>query len=235
MLKAIAIDDEPPALKVIEAFCRRTETGEGTRISLEKTFTNPAEALRHFRKFPVDLLFLDINMPTMSGIDFYKSIEQDTMVIFTTAYSDYAVEGFNLSAVDYLLKPYSFERFMQAVNKAGEFHRFMHQSDKSESNHLLVRADYSLLKINISDIELVEGLDDYLKIHVAGQKPVVTRMTMKNIVEKLPAKNFVRIHRSFIVPLARISSVRNKTVYIGSHEIPIGGSYEQSFFEVFNK
>lgn len=235
MLRAIAIDDEPPALKVIEAYCKRTEESDGNRITLEKTFTSPAEALRHFRKFPVDLLFLDINMPTMSGIDFYKTIEQDTMVIFTTAYSDYAVEGFNLSAVDYLLKPYSFERFKQAVNKATEYHRFLHQSDKSESNHLLIRADYSLLKISISDIELVEGLDDYLKIHIAGQKPLVTRMTMKNILEKLPEKNFVRIHRSFIVPISRISSVRNKTVYIGSHEIPIGGSYEQQFFTLFNK
>ena len=108
------------------------------------------------------------------------------------------------------------------------------RSEKSESNHLLIRADYSLLKINIADILLIEGLDDYLKIHLANQKPVVTRMTMKNILEKIPEKNFLRVHRSFIVPLSRIESVRNKVIYIGNQEIPIGGSYEAQFFAAFN-
>src|ERR1700712_1222443 len=122
MIKAIAIDDEPPALKVIENFCGRSEN-----MQLEKTFTMPAEALKHLRKFPVDLLFLDIQMPSINGIDFYKTVKQDTMVIFTTAYSEYAVEGFNVSAVDYLLKPFTFKRFQQAVAKALDYYQYKMQ------------------------------------------------------------------------------------------------------------
>src|SRR3954467_12101398 len=152
MIKAIAIDDEPPALKVIENFCSKT-----AGISLEKTFTMPAEALKHLRKFPADLVFLDIQMPSVNGLDFYKSIRQDTMVIFTTAYSEYAVEGFNLSAVDYLLKPFTFKRFEQAVNKAKDFYSYSNPVTQ-EQPYILIRADYSLVKINLQNIVFIEGL-----------------------------------------------------------------------------
>ncbi len=174
MIKAIAIDDEPPALQVIETFCREVDF-----ISLEKTFNKPNEALKYIGKFPVDLLFLDINMPSLSGIDLYKEVKQNTMVIFTTAYSEYAVEGFNLSAIDYLLKPFTFDRFFQAVSKAEEYHNHIHQKSKPEHQYLFIRADYSLIKINIADILFIEGLDDYLRIHLQNQKPVVARMTLK--------------------------------------------------------
>jgi DNA-binding LytR/AlgR family response regulator len=228
MIKAIAIDDEPPALKVLENFCGKTDL-----VMLEKTFTQPSEALKHLRKFPADLLFLDINMPSLSGIDFYKSVEQNTMVIFTTAYSEFAVEGFNLNAVDYLLKPYSFERFLKAVTKANEYNNFVTQADSSREQYLFVRADYSLIKINIADILYVEGLDDYIKIHLRDQKTIVARMTMKGILEKLPAKEFIRVHRSFIVPFSRIKNVRNKLIFLDEIEIPIGSSYEKEFFRSF--
>lgn len=230
MIKAIAIDDEPPALQLIETFCSRTE-----EILLEKTFTNPDEALKYLRKFPVDLLFLDIQMPSVNGIDFYKSVKQDTMVIFTTAFSEYAVEGFNLSAVDYLLKPFTYKRFQQAVAKAVEYYNFKNQQQSEEQKYIFIRADYSLLKIAIADIIYIEGLDDYLKIHLENKTPVVARMTMKAMTEKLPAKDFIRVHRSYIVPLSRINSVRNKTIYIGEEEIPLGSSYEENFVKVFNK
>jgi DNA-binding LytR/AlgR family response regulator len=228
MIKAIAIDDELPALKVIEHFC-----GQLDCIDLLKTFTKPGEALKYAEKFPVDLLFLDINMPSVSGIDFYKSLQQQTMVIFTTAYSEYAVEGFNLDAIDYLLKPFTFERFQRAVHKARE--QYQRHGPDAGQQYLFLRVDYSLLKIAIADILFIEGLDDYLRIHLHQQKPVVVRMTMKALLEKLPAQLFIRVHRSFIVPFARIEAVRNKTITIAGTEIPIGSSYEEAFFSVFGR
>lgn len=184
MIKAIAIDDEPPALKVIESFCSHAEN-----IDLEKTFTSPNEALKYLRKFPVDLIFLDINMPSVTGIDFYKSLERETMVIFTTAYSEYAVEGFNLNAVDYLLKPFTQERFQQAIKKANDYYAYTRQSPGTINQSLYIRADYSLIKINYEDIVLIESLDDYLKIFLSNEKIIVARMTMKSMVEKFPQVN----------------------------------------------
>lgn len=228
MIKAIAIDDEPPALQIIEAFCAETDF-----IQLEKTFSQPNEALKYLRKFPVDLLFLDIHMPSLSGLDLYKLVPQDTMVIFTTAHSQYAVEGFNLRAIDYLLKPFSKERFLQAVENAKEKFSARQKKEITEAQTLYIRADYSLIKINPSDIIYIEGLDDYIKINITDKKPIVTRMTMKAIMEKLPEAEFIRVHRSFIVAHSRIESVRNKTIKIADKEIPLGGSYEESFLERF--
>jgi DNA-binding LytR/AlgR family response regulator len=230
LITAIAIDDEPPALKVVENFC-----APHAFISLQKTFTRPDEALKHLRKFPVDLLFLDIQMPSLSGIDFYRSVQQETMVIFTTAYSEYAVEGFNLNAVDYLLKPFSPERFLQAINKANDYFNYQRSTDVVENKYLFVRADYSLQKINISDILYIEGLDDYLKIFLHNQKTVVARMTMKSILERLPPNEFVRVHRSYIIPFSRIENVRNKVVSIAGQKISVGNSFEENFFKRFPK
>lgn len=227
MIHAIALDDELPGLTVIQSFCRQVDF-----IKLDKTFQQPSEALKYLEQFPVDLIFLDIQMPSQSGIEFYRKVKQDTMVIFTTAYSQYAVEGFNLKAIDYLLKPFTQERFMQAVEKVKEYHDLRNQSNKA-ATHLLIRADYSLVKIAIADILFVEGLDDYLKIHLQNQRPLVARMTMKGMLEKLPQNDFARVHRSFIVPMARINNVRNKMITIGNEEIPIGASYEEEFLKRF--
>jgi len=230
MIKAIAIDDEPPALKVIEGFCGMTD-----KIILEKTFTKPTEALKHLRKFPVDLLFLDIKMPSMSGIQLHEQLPQETMVIFTTAHSEYAVEGFNLKAIDYLLKPFTQDRFMQAVNKACEHYSFLLEKDGAAEQYLFIRADYSLVKISIADILYIEGLDDYLKIYLPNRKPVVARMTMKAMLEKLPPKEFVRVHRSFIIPMSKIESIRNKVISLAGIEIPIGTSFEENFQKFFKQ
>ena len=232
MIKAIAIDDEVPALKIIEKFCEKTGL-----IELQKTFSMPNEALKHLSKFPTDLLFLDINMPSISGIELYKSIEQNTMVIFTTAYSEFAVEGFNLNAVDYLLKPYTYERFLQAVNKANDLYNAgTGIGEKNLDQYLFVRADYSLIKIAINDIILIEGLDDYLKIHLqSNPKPIVTRMTMKGIMEKLSSKELIRVNRSFIIPFSKIENVLKKIISIAGKEIPIGSSYEADFNAIFKK
>jgi DNA-binding LytR/AlgR family response regulator len=228
MLKAIALDDEPLALEVLQSFCNQME-----EISLEKTFTKSEDAFKYLKKYPVDLLFLDINMPSISGIDFYKKLPHKTMVIFTTAYSEYAVDGFNLSATDYILKPFTFSRFQQAVEKAHS--QWKLQNQNPEQLYLFIRADYSLIKILFSDILFIEGLDDYLKIHIQNQKTVVARMTLKVILEKLPSLEFFRVHRSFIVPISKIDKVRNKIIYINDEEIPVSASYEAAFFAMLNK
>lgn len=240
MIRAIALDDEPPALRVLSHFCQQIDF-----IDLHKTFTRTDEALQHLTQFPTDLLFLDINMPSMSGVAFYRAISersaQPVMVIFTTAYAEYAVEGFTLNAVDYLLKPFTFERFLQAANKAADFYRWQQQSDTATEATLYVRADYTLHKIVLADILLIEGLDDYIKIHLrsdtptATPRPVVARMTLKAILERLPASDFIRVHRSFIVPLSRIEAIRNKTLLMDNREVPIGASYEADVLNRFRR
>lgn len=227
IIKAIALDDEPPALAVLENFCGKTPF-----IDLQKTFTKADEALKYLRKYPVDLLFLDINMPSITGIDFHKKLPHKMMVVFTTAYSEYAVEGFNLRAADYLLKPFSLDRFTASMERIRE--QYSLENHNATTQFLFIRADYSLQKIPIADILFIEGLDDYLKIHIQGQRTVVARMTMKAMLEKLPATEFFRVHRSFIVPLAKISRIRNKTVFVGDQEIPISASYEKEFLAVIN-
>ena len=227
MIRAIALDDEPLALKVVENFCARIDF-----IQLEKTFTKTEEAHKHLRKQPVDLIFLDIQMPKQNGMEFYASIEQDTMVIFTTAFSEYAVEGFNVNATDYLLKPFSFERFKQAAEKVKAAYETKNQIQNDEPQYLFIRADYSLNKILLSDILFIEGLDDYLKIHIARQKTIVARMTMNVILGKLPVNEFIRVHRSFIVPVSKIDKVRNKIIYVGDEEIPLSAGYESGFMSL---
>ncbi len=230
MIKAIALDDEPPALDIIESFCSLTDY-----VDLVKTFTRDEDAMKYLTGFPVDLLFLDINMPAISGIDFKKALPPDVLVIFTTAYSEFAVEGFNLNAVDYLLKPFTPERFLQAVEKAKTHYKILHQNALVKPEYISIRAGYSLVKVALADIIFIEGLDDYLKIHVHGQKPFVFRMTMKAILEKLPQTDFIRVHRSYIVPLAKIEAVRHKSIFINKEQIPIGMTYEKDFYDVFAK
>lgn len=223
MINAIALDDEPPALKVIENFCRQIGF-----VQLQRTFTRPSEALKYLRKFPVDLVFLDIQMPSLSGIEFCKIVPQSTMVVFVTAHSEYAVEGFNLSALDYLLKPYTFDRFRQAMEKAADYQRYMTDKVAAQSSYIFIRADYQLIKIDLDDILFVEGYDDYIKIMLRSDKTVVARMTMKAIQERLPAADFARVHRSYIVSVKKIESIRNKMIWIAGKEIPVGSSYESN-------
>jgi len=226
MINAIAIDDELPALKVIESFA-----GNVNFIRLEKAFARPGEALQYLNDNPVHLLFLDINMPSLSGIELYKSVPPDTMAIFTTAYSEYAVEGFNLNAVDYLLKPFTYDRFLQAVTKAKEI--FDRRQPVASQDFIFLRIDYSLVKVAVADIRCVEGMDDYLRIHLQGRQPLLVRMTMKAILSQLPRSHFLRVHRSYIVALGSIINIRNKVIYLEGQEIPIGVSYEKEFFSRF--
>jgi DNA-binding LytR/AlgR family response regulator len=228
MIRAIALDDEPLSLELIAEFCSRLDT-----IDLVKTFTSPSEALKHLRKFPTDLIFLDIQMPSVSGIDFYKEITQNTMVIFTTAHSQYAVESYNLSAVDYLLKPFEYSRFQKAVQKAHEVHKFSLGASKENENYIYLRADYVLVKVATSEIIYIESLKDYLKVYCTNGKTIITRMTMKAILNTLPTDEFIRVHRSFIVPMRALKEIRNKKILLGGMEIPIGVSYETEFLKQF--
>jgi DNA-binding LytR/AlgR family response regulator len=226
MIKAISIDDEPPALEILDNYCRRTE-----KVELMKTFTSTSRALEYLEQFPADLIFLDINMPAISGLELAKRIPQQSMVIFTTSYTEYAVESYSLNAVDYLLKPYTFARFQQAIEKAETVQRFQHNE---RQQYLILRVDYSLIRIALPDILFIEGLDNYLKVHVRNQSPIVVRMTMKALQEKLPENEFVRVHRSYIVAIGKISSIRNKMIFIGEEEIPLGTSHEKAFYALFN-
>jgi len=220
MITAIAIDDEPLALQVIEHFCNELE-----QVQLERTFTKPTEALKYIHKFPVDLIFLDIKMPAISGINFAKGVSSETMIIFTTAYSDYAVESYELNAIDYLLKPIKKSRFLASIEKATSIYRLKKQSAPLEEQNIYVRSDYKLVKIGIEDILYIEGLADYLKIYIKERQTVLTRMTMKEMVEMLPEKEFKRVHRSFIVPQKRIISITNRKITLPERDIPIGKSF----------
>jgi DNA-binding LytR/AlgR family response regulator len=230
MINAIAIDDEPLALKVIDSHCEKTDF-----INLQKTFTHPTEALNYLRKYPVDLLFVDIQMPSMNGINLVKAIRQNTMIIFITAFSEYAVVSYELNAIDYLLKPINFKRFSQAVNKANEYYNYINKQNHLEDKHIFIRADFSLVKILLTDIIYIEGLADYLKIFIKGRKTVVARMTMKEMVEKLPSNDFIRVHRSFIIPFSSIQSVRNNVIFLDEKEVPIGKTYTEEFYKRYRQ
>jgi DNA-binding LytR/AlgR family response regulator len=225
MINAIAIDDEPLALTVIKSLCDKSEN-----INLQKTFTQPNEALKHLRKFPADLIFCDIQMPAMTGINLVKSLQQNTMVIFTTAFSEYAVISYELNAIDYLLKPISQKRFTQAITKAQEYLDYINKKDHSTDKNIFIRADFSLVKIPLADILYIEGLADYLKIHIKDRKTIIARMTMKEMMEKLQSTDFIRVHRSYILPFSKIEAVKGNTIFIGENEFPIGKTYTDEFF-----
>lgn len=226
MIKAIAIDDEPLALIVIENYCHRND-----EIELVKTFSNTKDAQKYMNQFPIDLLFLDIQISRTNGMDFYKNLEVKPPVIFTTAYAEYAIDGFNVAALDYLLKPIEYERFEEAIRKA-----VLILVDKKLANnqdYLSIRADYKLNNIMYDDIVYIEGLDDYVKIHLVDGSKITARISMKSILEKLPEALFMRVHRSFIISIKKIKSIQNKVLYLNDIEIPIGETYKTNVSEKF--
>ena len=231
MIKLIAVDDEPLSLDIIEMYCKNLEF-----LSYEKGFTRTNNALQYLEKNPVDLLLLDINMPSMSGIDFFRSLQHKPMLIFTTSYSEYALESYDLGAVDYLLKPFTLERFEKAVQRANEvFNLVHHASASTQTKFLMLKVDNIVTKVILADILFIEGLDNYLKIHLQGQQPVVVRLTMKSLMEKLNEKEFLRVHRSYIVSVNHIESIKQKMISIAGEEIPIGKNYEENLKPLFNK
>ncbi|UZT97976.1 LytTR family DNA-binding domain-containing protein [Chryseobacterium fluminis] len=223
IIRAIALDDEILALKIIENYAEKIDN-----LSLEKIFNKQSDAQKYLNKFPVDLIFLDIEMPAKNGLDFYTNISQNTKVIFTTAFSEYAVDAFSVNAVDYLLKPFSFERFRAAVEK------IKINIDATDAKYLSIRADYKLHKINFQDIQLIEGLDDYIQIHLKDSTKITARSSMKSILEKLSEKDFMRVHRSFIVPVNDIKTIVNKNIHVSDFIIPIGETYKDVVMRIVN-
>jgi len=231
MIKAIAVDDEPLALDLVEMYCRKFDF-----LQFEKGFSNTAAALRFLEKNAVDLLFLDINMPAMSGIDFYRSLQHKPMLIFTTSHSEFALESYELDAIDYLLKPFTLNRFEKAVKKAWQVYNLVHHATVTEvSKYLMLKVDYGVVKVVLSEILFIEGLDNYLKIHLQSQPPLVIRLTMKAMMEKLNGNEFVRVHRSYIIALHRIESVKQKIITISGEEIPVGKNYEDDLKKALDK
>jgi len=229
MIRCIIIDDEPLAVKLVKEYITRVSF-----LELVDTFTDAIEARKLLEKEKIDLLFLDIQMPDINGIQFYDSLKDKPMVIFTTAFSEYAVEGFNVNAIDYLLKPFEYDRFVKSVYKAKEYYEFI-RSQEVQMTSIFVKSDYQLVKINLKDVLLIEGLDDYIRIHLPNNKTILTLMSLKAIAEKLPPQEFVRIHRSYIVPLSKIEKVSSKKIEIGGKEIPVGISYADEFFKLIDK
>ena len=228
MISCIAIDDEPLALEVLKKYVQKIYF-----LELKGTFTNTDEAIHFINKERPELIFLDIQMPDVSGIQLAGQIQQySPAVIFTTAYSEYAVDGFNVDAVDYLVKPIEYERFLKAVYKAKEYLEFVQTRDIANAS-IFVKSDYQQVKVKLSDILLIEALDDFIKIYLPD-KTLITLMTLKAIQAKLPEKEFVRIHRSYIVPLGKLEVVSRAKVKVGDKEVPIGASYSDSFFALLN-
>lgn len=219
-IRCVLIDDEPLALEVLKQYMKSFP-----ELQLVKSFDDPIAGKDYMMNYPVDLLFVDINMPDMKGTDLVRSITSKPMIIFTTAYKNYAAEGFELDAVDYLVKPIELERFAKAVHKATDFFQYK-LSKQSEMGSLFVRAEYQLVKINFNEIEYIESVEDYLKIYLTNSKPVMTLMTMKAVLDKLPASQFFRIHRSYIVSRSRIKTFVNRKITLQSGvELPVSNSY----------
>ncbi|MDC1237680.1 LytTR family DNA-binding domain-containing protein [Polaribacter sp.] len=226
-INCVIVDDEPVARNVLETFVAKIPN-----LELVKSCKNAMEAFEVANQQKIDIFFLDINMPDISGLSLAKSINQKAKIIFTTAYREYAVDGFNLKAVDYLLKPISFDRFLQSIHKYFEGVSFIDSEIKIEksvlkNDFIFVRSDRKMIKINFDEIQYVESLSDYIKIH-SVDKTITTRETISNIETKLPAKNFLRIHRSYIVNLKKMNSYTNEFVEIGKNAIPISRTYKEN-------
>ena len=238
-MKCIIVDDEPLALDLLEDNLLRIPFVQNVARC-----KNAFEALQAIQQFQPDLVFLDIQMPALDGLSFVKSLPNPLMVVFVTAHKQYTLESYDLNALDYLVKPVSFERFFKACTKANEWYQLRQRvseagllsvQEKSRPEFMMVHIDYSLVRVNFKDILFVEGLKDYVKIFLAeASRPLVTRMNLKAIEEQLPTQEFHRIHRSYIVALNRIEALRKGSVAIAGQELPVGESFRDRLNQYFN-
>ena len=229
MMRCIAIDDEPLGLELLT-----DSINQVPYLQLVGTFTNPLEALTMLQQQDVDLVFLDIQMPGISGLQFIQSLKAPPMFILVTAYEKYALEGYSLNVVDYLVKPVALDRFIQACGKAWELFQLKKGSAEAKTSvpYFFLNVDYSLLKVVYADVVYIEGLKDYIKIHLKSTtKPVVSRMSLKALEEQLPPQ-FIRIHKSYIVSKDSITAVKKNSLYLGLLELPIGESYKDVVDEI---
>lgn len=239
-MKCIIIDDEPLAIDLLEGYCKKMDF-----LELVGCYTNALDAISILKETKIDLIFIDIEMPQITGIEFMASLDNKPLFIFTTAYSQYAIEGFDLNAVDYLLKPIPYHRFIKAVSRAKELHYYKEQPEtkpmsnvfsavgepQEPQNFIFVKAEYENIKILKDDIKYIQGLKDYLKIHVAStNKPILTLMSFKELSEKLPQSQFLRAHKSYTVNVSFIRAIQRNKIIIDDFRIPIGESYKAAFF-----
>ena len=237
-LNCIIVDDEPLALDLME-----DNINNAPFLKLVHKCSNAYEAIEILQNEKIDLIFLDIQMPGITGLQFIQTLTYKPIIIFTTAYKQYALEGYQLDVFDYLVKPISLEKFLKSANKAYEFYLLKNKpqqtteitstfSAQATSEFIFVNSEYSLIKIKISDISYVEGLKDYIKIYKTKEpKPIVTRMSMKVIEEKLPIDKFIRVHKSFIISISNIESIRKNRIKIDNTEIPISDHYRDNLFK----
>jgi DNA-binding LytR/AlgR family response regulator len=227
MIRCIAIDDEPLALKQIAGYITKTPF-----LELAGLCESALQAIEMLENTVVDLMFVDINMPDLSGMEFVKTLENPPLIVFVTAYGEYALEGFRVDAMDYLLKPVSYSDFLKSANKVKARYDAMQQPAEVRSNKdfLFIKSEYKIHRINLEDIKFIEAMSEYVRIHLVNTKPVMTQLSMKSIEEKLPNDRFMRVHRSFIVNLSKISVIeRSRIVFDGSVYIPVSDQYRSRF------
>jgi two-component system LytT family response regulator len=223
-LKCVAIDDEPLALALIAEYASRFPA-----IALVKSFEDAISGAEYLNNNPIDLLFVDIDMPDIRGTDLVRSLTNKPIVIFTTAYKQFAHEGFELEALDYLLKPIDFTRFSRTVTKALAYHEYQLNPKVADEESIFVNVEYKLVKISLNEIHYIESFADYIEIHLFNGTTISTLLTLKKILERLPEVNFKRIHRSYIVSIKQVKSVHNRKVELfNGKELPIGESYLQA-------
>ena len=225
-LKCALVDDEPLALGLLESYVRKTDF-----LTLEGSYSSAVQAMSQLGEHPVDLLFLDIQMPELNGLEYSRMVPPTTRIVFTTAFQQYALDGYRVNALDYLLKPISYSDFLQAANRALQWFERSEQSPK-ERESIFVKSDYKLIRIELRHILYIEGLKDYIKIYEEGEpKPILSLMSMKAMEEMLPASRFIRVHRSFIVQKEKIRVIDRGRIVFGKSYIPISDSYKQAFQE----
>lgn len=226
------IDDEPLALNLLESYANKTPF-----LKLTGKYTSAITAMRDLEQQPVDLIFLDIQMPELNGLEFSQLIPGHTRIIFTTAFSEYAVDGFKVNALDYLLKPISYADFLVSAKKAFSWFDITRKAEQNEEKEkekegIFVKSDYKLVQVRFDDILYIEGLKDYIKIYVKGEpRPIVTLMSMKNMEDILPGDRFLRVHRSFIVQKSKIENINKNRITIAGHEISIGETYRKNLMD----
>ncbi|OON70518.1 LytR/AlgR family response regulator transcription factor [Hymenobacter sp. CRA2] len=239
MLRCLLVDDEPLALRLLAGYVERIPF-----LELVGTCRSALEAMEVLQREPVDVLFLDVQMPDLTGVDFVRTIRPNAAVVFTTAYKQYAVDGFDLDAVDYLIKPIPFDRFLKAATKVQERLQPLPApapppapapAPAPAEEYIFVKADYHTQRVTLRDIRYLEGLKDYVKIHTGAGKPLLTLNSLRAFEERLPATEFVRVHRSYIVALSWIDSIRKNRIYMGDVVIPIGDAYAEPFHQLIEQ
>ena len=234
-LKTIAVDDEPLALVLITDYIKKTGF-----LELTGEFDNPLDAMDFLNENPVDLILLDIQMPDLTGIDFIKSFQVPPKFIFTTAFENYALEGYKVNAIDYLLKPFSYPEFLTAVQKAKKLIELEkteeERQQETQNDFLFLKSEYKIRKIRFKDILYIEGLKDYIKVYVQDDpKPVLSINTIKSVEQKLPSGSFMRVHRSFIVNLEKIETIERSRIIFGKKYIPVSEQYKNQFQDFIKK